>query len=138
VGEWPNAFGDFDRGIRGVGMASVVGPQTGAELLGATVYELSPGSRWADLHLHYANEEVLIVLAGTPTLHTHDGDRELAAGEVVTFPRGREGAHRLENASDTPTRVFAGVDHEYARHRRIPGQRQGLCYVGAAVHDRRA
>jgi uncharacterized cupin superfamily protein len=106
VRESPNAFGDLDREIRGVGMASVVGPQTGAELLGATVYELSPGSRWADLHLHYANEEVLIVLAGTPILHTRNGDRELAVGEVLTFPRGREGAHRLENASDKPTRVL--------------------------------
>ena len=43
------------------------------ELLGATVYELPPGARWADLHVHYANEELIVVLAGKPTLHTLEG-----------------------------------------------------------------
>lgn len=104
--ETPNVFTDaLPDEMQGVRMTSVVGPQTGAELLGATVYELAPGSRWANLHVHYANEEVAIVLAGNPTLYTLDGSRELATGDVITFPRGRQGAHRLENASQEPARV---------------------------------
>jgi uncharacterized cupin superfamily protein len=71
----------------------------GAELLGATVYALEPGAKWADLHIHFANEEMIVVLAGTPTVHTLDESRELATGEVVVCPRGRRGAHRLENLS---------------------------------------
>lgn len=107
MAEEPNVFGDtFSDEIRGVRMASVVGDATGAELLGATLYELAPGSRWADLHAHFANEEVVVVLAGSPTLHTLGGSRQLATGEVVTFPRGRRGAHRLENESSEPTRVL--------------------------------
>ena len=74
----------------------------GAELLGATAYELAPGSRWADLHFHHANEELLLVLEGTPTLHTLEGSRELARGQVVAFLRGRRGAHRLSNESSEP------------------------------------
>jgi uncharacterized cupin superfamily protein len=101
----PNVFDsewEFEHG--GVGMASLTKPG-GAELLGATVYELEPGSRWADLHLHYANEELILVLTGTPTLHMLSGSRELATGEAVVCRRGRSGAHRLENASSEPARV---------------------------------
>jgi uncharacterized cupin superfamily protein len=94
---------DFTHG--GVGLASITKPGR-AELLGATVYELEPGARWADLHVHYANEELIVVLAGAPTLHTLDGSRELATGEVVVCRRGRAGAHRLENAVDEPARVL--------------------------------
>jgi uncharacterized cupin superfamily protein len=39
------------------------------------VYVIQPGSRWADLHVHYANEEMIVVLDGSPTLHTLDGSR---------------------------------------------------------------
>jgi uncharacterized cupin superfamily protein len=34
--------------------ARVVGQHAGSELLGATLYELEPGGRQADLHLHHA------------------------------------------------------------------------------------
>jgi hypothetical protein len=46
------------------------------------------------------------VLAGTPTLHTLEGSRELATGEVVACLRGRRGAHRLEDESDQLARVL--------------------------------
>jgi uncharacterized cupin superfamily protein len=100
-----NVFTDaYEFENRGVSVASV-GRRAGAELLGATVYELAPGARWADLHAHYANEEMIVVLAGTPTLYTLEGSRELAPGEVVACPRGRRGAHRLENHSEEGARV---------------------------------
>ncbi len=83
-----------------------MGLRAGTELLGATVYELEPGARWADLHVHYANEELIIVVAGTPTVHTLDGSRTLAPGDVVACPRGRRGAHRLENRSEEVARVL--------------------------------
>jgi uncharacterized cupin superfamily protein len=102
----PNVFGsDWEFQHAGVGMASVT-QAGGAELLGATVYELEPGSRWADLHVHYANEELIVVLGGSPTLHTLEGSRELATGDVVVCRRGRAGAHRLENASAEAARVL--------------------------------
>jgi uncharacterized cupin superfamily protein len=82
-----------------------VGALAGSELLGATAYELAPGTRWADLHFHHANEELLLVLEGTPTLHTLDGGRELARGDVVAFGRGRRGAHRVSNDSSEPARL---------------------------------
>ena len=37
------------------------------EHLGATVYELGPGT-WVGFHFHHASEELLVVLGGRPTL----------------------------------------------------------------------
>jgi uncharacterized cupin superfamily protein len=100
----PNLFrGTPDFEHEGVTMRGVA-KAAGAELLGATAYELAPGARWADLHYHHANEELLLVLEGTPTLHTLEGSRELEPGDVVAFRRGRRGAHRLSNESSAPTR----------------------------------
>ena len=101
-----NVFtGSWDFGHAGA-WAAALGRRAGSELLGATVYELEPGARWADLHAHYANEELIVVLAGTPTVHTLAGSRRLERGEVVACLRGRRGAHRLENASEELARVL--------------------------------
>jgi uncharacterized cupin superfamily protein len=82
-----------------------VGAAAGAEKLGATVYEVDPGGRVSPLHIHHANEEMLIVLSGRPTLRTGEGERELEPGEVVAFPAGRRGAHQVLNRSDEVARV---------------------------------
>ncbi len=83
-----------------------VGAQAGAERLGASVYEIDAGGRASPLHVHYANEELIVVLSGRPTLRTADGSRELAVGEVVACPVGLRGAHRVENNGDEPARVL--------------------------------
>jgi uncharacterized cupin superfamily protein len=77
--------------------------------LGATVYELDP-ERWAIYHAHHGSDELLVVLRGTPTLRTPAGERRLEEGEVVHFPPGPEGAHGLQNDTDTAVRyVVAGT-----------------------------
>jgi uncharacterized cupin superfamily protein len=85
---------------------SRIGRQTGARRLGASLFEIAPGAASFPLHIHYANEEMLVVVAGRPTLDTLDGARELSAGEVVACPAGRAGAHRLRNETDEPVRVL--------------------------------
>jgi uncharacterized cupin superfamily protein len=77
--------------------------------LGATVYELDPGS-WMIYHAHHGSEELLFVLRGRPTLRTPAGERRLDEGEVVSFPTGPEGAHGLRNDTEEPVRyVMAGT-----------------------------
>jgi uncharacterized cupin superfamily protein len=83
-----------------------VGRQAGSRDLGASLFEVPPGAATFPLHIHYANEELLIVLAGRPTLRTPDGERELAEGDVVAFPAGREGAHAVDNRSGEPIRIL--------------------------------
>jgi uncharacterized cupin superfamily protein len=83
-----------------------VGAQAGARELAANVYELDPGGVGSPLHAHYANEELLLVLAGTPSLRGPDGTQLLSAGAVVAFPRGQSGLHSLVNRSDAPVRYL--------------------------------
>jgi uncharacterized cupin superfamily protein len=94
---------DFERELVST---RIVGQRAGAEMLGASVYDLQPGGRQADLHVHYRNEELIVVLAGRPTLYTLEGSCELATGEVVACLTGRRGAHRLENETDELARVL--------------------------------
>jgi len=75
----------------GVGARRVVRAPGGT--LGASLWEFGPGASQFVYHFHHGTEELLIVLRGRPTVRLHDGDRVLAEGDVVPFPRGPEGGH---------------------------------------------
>src|SRR5438477_73379 len=79
-----------------------VGAHTDAELIGASMYEVEPGNKQGPFHTHHANEEWAIVLRGEPTLRTHEGEQLLRQGDVVAFPRGKEGAHALAGLGARP------------------------------------
>ena len=49
----------------------------------------------------------MIVLSGTPSLRTVDGWRDLEQGEVVSFPRGEQGAHQIVNRTEETIRFLA-------------------------------
>jgi uncharacterized cupin superfamily protein len=83
-----------------------VGERLGAELLGATIYETPPGEKLWPYHWELGCEEFLVVVSGTPTLRTPEGERMLAPGDLVAFPEGEAGAHQLRNDSDAPFRVL--------------------------------
>jgi uncharacterized cupin superfamily protein len=85
---------------------SQIGRRAGAVELGASLFEVPPGASTFPLHAHHANEELVVVLAGRLVLRTPDGERELAPGDVAACPRGRPGAHRLDNRSDEAARVL--------------------------------
>lgn len=102
----PNVFADMFSLERGDLRAEPVARQAGAEQLGGTLYELAPGATGTPLHVHHGMEELLVVIAGSPTLRTLEGESELAPGDVVAFPRGRRGAHTLENRSESAARYL--------------------------------
>jgi uncharacterized cupin superfamily protein len=83
-----------------------VGAHIGAELIGGSMYELDAGDKLWPYHTHHANEEWMVVLRGTPTLRTHEGEQALREGDVVCFPRGKEGAHQVFNRTDEAIRVL--------------------------------
>jgi uncharacterized cupin superfamily protein len=83
-----------------------LGRQAGARQLGASLFELPPGGATFPLHVHHANEELLVVVSGRPTLTTLDAERVLEPGEVVACPTGREGAHRLDNRTGEAARIL--------------------------------
>ncbi len=83
-----------------------VGAHIDAELIGGSMYELEPGDKLWPFHTHHANEEWVIVLRGEPTLRALDGEQTLREGDVVAFPRGKEGAHQVINRTQAPIRVL--------------------------------
>jgi uncharacterized cupin superfamily protein len=86
--------------------AALVGQRIGGELIGATMSEVEPGNKLWPYHTHHLNEEWVIVLHGEPTLRTTEGEHVLKEGDVVCFPRGKDGAHQIINRTDSPIRVL--------------------------------
>jgi uncharacterized cupin superfamily protein len=82
-----------------------IGAPLGAQLLGASLYELPPGEASWPYHYEYGAEEWLLVVAGRPTLRTPAGERQLEPGDVAVFPAGPEGAHKVTNATAEDVRV---------------------------------
>jgi len=83
-----------------------LGPLVGAELLGASVYDIPPGQSICPYHYEHSEEEWLIVLAGSPSLRVPDGVEPLAPWDVVCFRQGPGGAHKVTNDTDRPVRVL--------------------------------
>jgi uncharacterized cupin superfamily protein len=85
-----------------------IGYELGTELIGCSLWELPAGEAAYPYHFHYADEELVIVLTGRPSLRTPEGTRELEEGEAFRFPLGEEGAHQILNRSKE-TVVFLAV-----------------------------
>jgi uncharacterized cupin superfamily protein len=85
-----------------------IGPLRGATRLGATIYEVPPGERLWPYHWELGCEEFAVVVSGSPTLRTPEGERLLDVGEIVNFPEGEPGTHQFRNDSDAPFRVLIG------------------------------
>jgi uncharacterized cupin superfamily protein len=88
-------------GIRAVRVAE----RSGAEHLGASLYEVQPGEEMV-FHYHVQREELLIVLEGRLSLRSAAGWEELPEGEVVALPRGERGAHGYRNEGEETVRVL--------------------------------
>ena len=86
--------------------AAELGPAIGAVRMGATLYELPPGEATFPYHYEYGCEEWAIVLRGRPTLRHPNGEDVLEPGDVVCFPEGPEGAHKLTNNAPEVVRVI--------------------------------
>jgi uncharacterized cupin superfamily protein len=100
--EWEAELQSGDMILR----AARVGAAAGGRALGATLYELEPGAAVSPLHVHHANEELLVVIAGRPTLRDAEGEREVGEGELVAFPAGPEGTHQVVNRGEAAARVL--------------------------------
>jgi uncharacterized cupin superfamily protein len=74
-----------------------LGYQLGTERIGLSQWLLPAGQAAYPYHFHLAEEELLVLLRGTPLLRTPEGWRRLQQGDVVRFPAGEEGAHQLVN-----------------------------------------
>lgn len=69
------------------------------------IYDIEPGRSSSPYHYEY-EEEWLLVVDGTVALHAPDGEHMLDRGDLVRFPAGPDGAHKVMNRSDAPARTL--------------------------------
>ena len=97
-----------------------VAPLIGGSKLALNVFELPPGDSVCPYHYECGEEEWLIVLTGTPTVRTPDGERELVPWDCAFFPAGETGAHKVTNRSVAPARISSGRTAHRRERRSIP------------------
>jgi uncharacterized cupin superfamily protein len=81
-------------------------PQIGATRIGATIYDVPPGQSTFPYHYEHGCEEWLLVIAGRPSLRHPGGEDELEPGDLVCFPEGPEGAHKVTNRTGEAARLM--------------------------------
>jgi uncharacterized cupin superfamily protein len=82
-----------------------IGEKIGASRLEMSVYDLPAGQAICAYHFEWTDEEWLVVIAGTATLRSPEGERTLEPGDVVCFPVGPAGAHLVRNNGEGVVRV---------------------------------
>jgi len=80
------------------------GKQLGGEELTVRLYMLPPGQALCPYHYEYV-EEWLIVMTGEVQVRTPTGTQPAHAGDLLRFPKGPDGAHKVINQSDEPARI---------------------------------
>jgi uncharacterized cupin superfamily protein len=77
----------------------------GGKAMAGTIYELPPGNSNCPYH-YESDEEWLLVLEGTLTVRHPDGQEELSRGDLVCFPAGPDGAHKLTNRGEDVVKML--------------------------------
>ena len=85
-------------------------PRGSAEGTLVAVYEIPPLKSAYPYHYHLKDEETFYILRGEGILKTPHGEEPVAAGELLFFPAGSEGAHKLTNTSATENLVYIDFD----------------------------
>jgi len=103
------------------------------DVLSASLYELLPGSPGDRLHMHYGIEEMFFVLSGTPILRNGQTEEQLAPGDVVHCPEGRDGLHTFVNPTSQPARILAVSSRRFPDVLVYP--EQGIAWVATRNPD---
>ncbi len=86
--------------------AGPLAPLLGARTWEPTLSQLAPGESSGLYGYQRLREEWALVVSGAPVLRHPDGEETLAPGDLVGFPDGPDGAHRLSGAGSDPARVL--------------------------------
>ncbi len=79
--------------------------ELGSEETSLNLFEIPPGESLCPYHYEYV-EEWLLILEGTATLRVPDGEERVEVGDLVRFPAGPEGAHKVMNQGREPVRLI--------------------------------
>ncbi len=111
------------------------GPELGAQLTGASLYELPPGEAVCPYHYEYGEEEWALVMEGRPSVRTPEGTEQLEPFDLVFFPLGPEGAHQLRNDTDSAVRVLLWSNVVYPTASAYPDSDKVGVWTGDKAED---
>jgi uncharacterized cupin superfamily protein len=77
----------------------------GSEATAMYVYDVPPGGSSSPYH-YECEEEWLLVLDGTIVVRVPDGEELLERGDLVRFPAGPAGAHKVMNRGESTARIL--------------------------------
>ena len=75
-----------------------------------SIYEIPPQKSAFPYHFHYKSEETFYIISGEGVLRTPEGERTVKAGDLLFFPTGEAGAHKLTNSSQSENLVYIDFD----------------------------
>jgi uncharacterized cupin superfamily protein len=100
----------INRGIGNEFRIKQIIPSADATKCRANFIEVEPGNQAFSYHYHETNEEVFYIISGTGIVRTSKGEIIVKAGDAITFPTGKEGAHVIRNGSDSEKLVYIDFD----------------------------
>jgi uncharacterized cupin superfamily protein len=102
IAQFPEPAPDAPRGY--AAQEVPYGEAAGGKQLHVRLYEIPPGENLCPYHYEYS-EEWLIVMTGDIQVRTPAGTEPATAGDVICFPVGPDGAHKVFNSSEASARV---------------------------------
>ena len=85
-------------------------PEGCAKYSSVSFYELPPGKSNYPYHYHLTSEETFYIISGTGILKTPEGETEVHSGDLLFFPSGECGAHKLTNSSESEPLIYIDFD----------------------------
>ena len=84
-------------------------PKTGNQCTIAFI-DIEPGKSSFPYHYHVGITEVFYIISGEGIIITPDGKTTVKSGDVIAFPPGEAGAHRIVNTSESEKLCYLDVD----------------------------
>lgn len=73
-------------------------------------YEIMPKSSSFPKHYHSYNTECFYIIKGEGIVETDEENINVKTGDIIVFPRGKKGTHKLTNTSTTNTLLYIDFD----------------------------
>lgn len=73
-------------------------------------YEIMPGKAAYPKHYHSYNTECFYIIDGEGIIETIDYKLKVKSGDVIVFPCGKNGLHKLTNTSDSKRLLYIDFD----------------------------
>lgn len=124
-----DAVKPFDYAFEGTigGRMADVGRTLGSQKIGLTIQTIAPGHWSSRRHRHLFQEEMLIVMSGTGTLHHGEARVACGPGDAFLYLPGEPAAHSFENTGSADLVIWAFGDRHPHEVCEYPDQ--GVAFV---------